>query len=126
MIESSAEWNSDTRQVKRLADRVLRAALEQIAVDVRDKAQDIAEKKGVRDTGYLIDQSWHITQTQQLEYVIWSDADYSAVQEFGSVRGHKARPFLQPAADQARRGADAVVREYWKVYIGDATHGPDA
>ena len=65
------------------------------------EAQQNAEQLQIRDTGHLIDSSWHIDNPSADVYISYTDAEYALYNEYGT-KNMLARPFMRPALDTIR------------------------
>ena len=87
-----------SKDVEGIVDAVLRKG----AIDIEATAKDIAQQKGIFDTGDLIDsiQVWW-ERSKKLFYEIGPRVHYGIYQEFGTVR-FAGRPYMVPALNKHR------------------------
>jgi HK97 gp10 family phage protein len=99
---------------------LFKKAADQGASDLADgyiwEAQGFADRAGVRDTGYLIDDSWKKQRVAPGLYEAYSDADYSVYNEFGTYK-MPARPFARPAFVVITQHAKKILMRAFKTYL---------
>ncbi|MDN4611950.1 HK97-gp10 family putative phage morphogenesis protein [Arthrobacter burdickii] len=89
--------SADIGRAARNAEPKAKIIVAKTAIDIQKDAKVIADQKGVRDTGTLINEIH--TYIDGLGATISPDASYSIFNELGTSR-MPARPFMGPATDR--------------------------
>ncbi len=95
-----------TANMVRDLDKVLDLA----AFKVEKRAKQIADDKGIRDIGDLINSIMVDSEHRPLERVIGPHVEYGPANEFGTMR-MAARPYMIPALEAERRPFTVAVEK---------------